>query len=55
MQSDKIELPDGSYSVSNTQDYFEYIIKKLETVTENPLIRIYVNEIENRITFKVKT
>ena len=54
MQSDKIELPDGSYSVSDTQDYFEHIIKK-NPLTENPLIRIYVNEIENRITFKIKT
>ena len=24
----KIELPDGSYSVSNMQDYFEYTLKK---------------------------
>ena len=23
--NDEIELPDGSYSVSNSQDYFEYI------------------------------
>ena len=26
--SDKFELPDGSYSVSYIQDYFEYILKK---------------------------
>ena len=26
--NDKFELPDGSYSVSNIQDYFEYILKK---------------------------
>ena len=26
--SDKFELPDGSYSVSDIQDYFEYILKK---------------------------
>ena len=25
---DKFELPDGSYSVSDIQDYFEYILKK---------------------------
>ena len=24
----KFELPDGLYSVSNIQDYFEYILKK---------------------------
>ena len=26
--NDKLELPDGSYSVSNIQDYFEYILKQ---------------------------
>ena len=31
-----------------------YIIKKYETVTNNPPIRIYVNKIENRGTFEVK-
>ena len=29
--------------------------KKHETVTDNPSIMIYVNKIENRITFKIKT
>ena len=24
---DKFELPDGSYSISDIQDYFEYILK----------------------------
>ena len=28
----KFELPDGSYSVSDIQDYFKYIIKKYESV-----------------------
>ena len=50
----KFKLPDGSNSV-DIQDYFEYIIKKHETVTDNPQIRIYVNKIENRITFEIKT
>ena len=50
----KFQLPDGSYSVSDIQDYFKYIIKKHETVTDNPPIRIYINEIENRITFRMK-
>ena len=40
------------YSV---QDYFEYIIKNHETVIDNLLIRRGVNEIENRIKFKIKT
>ena len=30
-----MELPDGSYSVSDIQDYFDYFIKKHETVTDN--------------------
>ena len=47
-------MPDGSYSVSNIQDYFEYILKKHGENTENPSIRIYVNKIENRITLKIK-
>ena len=55
MWNGKFQLPDGSYSVSDIQDYFEYIIKKHEPVTDNPPIRIYVTKIENRITFKVKT
>ena len=26
--NDEFELPDGSYSISDIQDYFEYILKK---------------------------
>ena len=33
--NDKFQLLDGSYSVSNIQHYFEYIIKKHEIVTDN--------------------
>ena len=39
---------DGSYSVSDTQDYFEHTIKKHETVTNNPPIRKYANKIEKK-------
>ena len=53
--SDKFELPDGSYSISVIQDYFECILKKHRENVDNPSIRIYVNKIENRITFKIKT
>ena len=52
--NDKFELPDGSYSVSDIQDYFEYISKKHGENINNPSVRIYVNKIENRITFKIK-
>ena len=52
--SDESELPDGSYSISDIQDYFEYILKKHSESIDNPSVRIYVNKIENRITFKIK-
>ena len=48
--NEKFELPDRSYPISDIQDYFKYIIQK-----HDPPIRIYVNKIENRITFKIKT
>ena len=51
--SEEFELPDGSYSVSDIQDYFEYILKKHSESVHNPSIRIYENKIENRITLKV--
>ena len=52
--SDKFELPDGSYSISDIQDYFEYILKKHKGNVDDPSIKIYVNKVENRITFKIK-
>ena len=54
MWSEEFELPDGSYSISDIQDYFEYILKRHSQSVDNPSIRIYVNRIENRITFKIK-
>ena len=50
----KLELLDGLYLVQDIQEYFEYIIKKHKTLTGNPPIGIYVNKIENRITFRIK-
>ena len=52
---DTFDLLDGSYSISDIQDYFEFIIKKHETLTKNTPIQIYSNKIKNRIIFKVKT
>ena len=52
--NDEFKLPDGSYSASDIQDYFEYIIKKHEAIVDNPPVQIYVNKIENRIIFKIK-
>ena len=54
-RSDTFDLPEGSYSVSDMQDYFEIIIKKHETLTENPPVQIYVNRIKNTIFLKIKT
>ena len=52
--NDEFELPDGSYSVSDIQDYVEYIIKKHKTLTTVPLINVYINRINNRLVFKTK-
>ena len=49
------DLPDGSYSITNIQDYFEFIIQKHKTLTENPPIQIYPNKVKNRIVFRIKT
>ena len=53
--NEEFELLDGSYSVSDIQDYFEYILKKHGEKTVNPSKRIYINKVENKITFKIKT
>ena len=53
--NDEFNLPDGSYSVSNIQDYFECIIKKPETIADNPPVQIDLNKIKSRIVFKIKT
>ena len=45
---DEFNLPDGSYSVSDIQDYFEYIIKKHETIADNPPVQIYLNKLKKR-------
>ena len=52
--NDEFELPDGSYSVSDIQDYTAYIIKKHETLTTIPPIHVYINRINNRLVFKRK-
>ena len=53
--NDTFDVPDGSYSIAALQNYFEYIIKKHETIAENSPVLIYVNEINNRIVFKIKS
>ena len=53
--NEEFELPDGSYSLSDIHDYFQYILKKHGKKTVNPSIKMYINKIENRIKFKIKT
>ena len=54
--NETFDLPDGSYSIARIQDYFEYIIKQHETITNNSFpILIYPNEMNNRIVFKIKS
>ena len=60
--NEELTLPDGSYSVSDIQDYFEYILKKHGEKINNdkdndknkPSVKIHINKVENRITFKIK-
>ena len=52
--NETFDLPVGSYSIADIQDYFELIIEKQNTLTENPPVQIYPNKIKNRIVFKIK-
>ena len=52
--NNEFELPDGSYFVSDTQDYMKYIIKKHETLTQILSIYVYINRINNRLVLKIK-
>ena len=52
MWSDEFELHDGSYSVSDLQDYIQYIRKKHDHQPTNPHIHIYISRINNRFMLK---
>ena len=52
--SNEFELPDGSNSISDIQDYFQYILKKHSESVDDPPIEIFVSKNENKITFKIK-
>ena len=47
-RTDEFELPDGSYSISDIQDYFEYVLKKHSENVDHPSLIIYVNKIEKK-------
>ena len=50
----EFELPDGSYSISDIQDYFEHILKKHGESVDDPPIEIFASKNQNRIRFKIK-
>ena len=53
--NDTFDLPDGSYPIDYIQNYFEYITKKHENLSEDLPIEIYPNKIKNRFVFKIET
>ena len=46
-------MPDGSYSISDIQDYIKFVIKKHEILTI-PSIHIYINRTDSRLVLKIK-
>ena len=44
--NDEFDLPDRLYSISGIQDYFEYIIKKHETIANNSPLQIYIKKLK---------
>ena len=52
--NEAFDSPDGTYSISDIQDYFEYMLRKHGEKIVNNSIRIYTDKIENRIIFKIK-
>ena len=52
--NEEFELPDGSYSISDIEDYFEYILKKHGEKTVNPSVRIYINKIQTEPSLKLQ-
>ena len=56
--NETFDLPDGSYTIPDIQDYFLEIIQKHEPTiktNEESAVLIYQNEFKNRIIFKIKT
>ena len=53
--TEEFEVPEGSYSVADIQDYFGYILKKHGEKTDKPSIRKYITKIQNRIKFRINT
>ena len=54
MWNNEFEFPDGSYSMSDVQDYIQYIIEKHKKITKIPPGYVYSNRINNRLVFKTE-
>ena len=52
--SDKFELPDGSYSISDIQDYFDYILKNMEKTLLNHQYRYMLIKLKIGLHLKLK-
>ena len=52
-QDKEFELPDKFYSLSDIQNYFEYIIKKHEKLNDKPPVEIHFKRIQNSVTFRI--
>ena len=56
--NEEFALPNGSYSISDIQDYFEYVLKKhgekIDKDKDKLSVKIYTNKIKNRIRYKIK-
>ena len=50
--NDTFDLPDGSYSIADIQDYFVFTIKKHETLTENPPIKFIQIKLKTELFLK---
>ena len=53
--SEDVTIPDGSYEISQIQNYFlDEVIKKHESNVKSPIL-IYANTMLNRVSFRIKT
>ena len=48
------ELSGAFSSISDTQKYFKYIIKKHKILTDKPSVEIYINRIQKGVIFRIK-
>ena len=50
--NDTFDLPDSFFSFTDIQDYFEFIIKKHETLTDNLPVQICPNKTKAKLFSK---